>query len=174
MGAVIAQQLATDGLARALVLVCSAARSGILPTVESEKRASHGLMSLGPFWTSAVHPNFEVAVNDSLNRVPQAEQRAIFDRFGPEFGRALFELFFWMFDPTGATHVELDRIRCPVLCVFGSEDQLVSSATARATVAGLKHASLLEARGCGHTLPLEPNSETIAGEIAAWIMAHAA
>jgi pimeloyl-ACP methyl ester carboxylesterase len=107
MGAVLAQQLAARGLARALILVSPAPRFGILPTTESEKQAAQGLMTLGPFWTTVVHPNFEVAVQDSLNRVPQAEQRIVFDRFGPESGRALFELFFWMLDTEAATTVDV-------------------------------------------------------------------
>ena len=46
--------------------------------------------------TTTIPPNFELAVAYSLNRVRREEQAAVFDKFVPESGRALFELFFWM------------------------------------------------------------------------------
>jgi non-heme chloroperoxidase len=128
-------------------------------------------MSLGPFWTSVVHPVFEVAAQDSLNRLPDAERRAVFDRFGPESGRALFELFFWMFDEGRAAAVDLEAVRCPVLCLSGSDDRVVSPTTARATAAGLADAVFCEAPGRGHMLPIEPGAEEAAADIAACLAA---
>jgi non-heme chloroperoxidase len=168
LGAVLVQQLAARGLARALILVSPAPRSGILPTAESEKRAAQGLMTLGPFWTTVVYPNFDVAVQDSLSRVPQAKQHEVFDRFGPESGRALFELFFWMLDTEAATAVDVGAIRCPVLCVSGTEDRVVSLATARATAAGLGSALLWEESEHGHMLPVEPGADEVARRMAEW------
>ena len=65
--------------------------------------------------------------------MPEAEQRAVFDKFGPESGRAFFEMFFWMFDRTGATVVDTEAVSCPVLCLVGADDEIVSLATARET-----------------------------------------
>jgi pimeloyl-ACP methyl ester carboxylesterase len=169
MGAILAQQLAAQGLASALVLVGPAPRAGILPSTESERQAAKGLMFLGPFWDTVVHPHFEVAEADSLNRLPEAERRPVFDRFGPESGRALFELFFWMLDGTGATRVDCEAIRCPILCLSGSEDRVVSPATARAIAAALPRAEFREIAGAGHMLPVEPGADAVAAEIAAWI-----
>jgi non-heme chloroperoxidase len=61
---------------------------------DGEKQLARDLMMLGPFWTTALPPNFELAVAYSLNRVRLEEQAAVFDKFVPESGRALFELFF--------------------------------------------------------------------------------
>ena len=66
-------------------------------------------MSLGAFWKTVINPDFDLARVLSLNCIPEAEQRAVFDKFGPESGRAFFELFFWMFDQTGATKVDTAR-----------------------------------------------------------------
>lgn len=169
MGAVLAQQLAARGLARALVLLSPAPRAGILPKTEGEKDAAQQLMSLGAFWTAALHPDFEVAKSNSLNRVPAEMQRLVFDRFGPESGQALFELFFWMFDSGAATAVDVDRIRCPVLCISGSDDRLISPETARMTAKGLADASFWEAPDCGHMLLVEPGAEEIAHRIVDWL-----
>jgi non-heme chloroperoxidase len=169
MGAVLAQLLAAQGLARALVLVAPAPRAGILPETEGEKKLGQDLMGLGAFWKGVINPDFDLARLYTLNRLAEAEQRAVFARFGPESGRAFFELFFWMFDRTGATAVDTEAVTCPVLCLAGSDDKLVSVATARATAAGYPGATFSELDGHGHMLMLEPGAETIARRIADWI-----
>ena len=168
MGAVLAQQLAAEGLARGLVLVSPAPRAGILPTSKAEKAAAQGLMSLGAFWQDAIHPNFEIATHDSLNKIPPAQQRALFDRFGPESGRALFELFFWMLDPTAASAVDVAAVRCPVLCLGGSDDRVFSTATLQATAAPYVGATIRELSGHGHMLPLEDGAGRVAAQIVQW------
>jgi non-heme chloroperoxidase len=95
----------------------------------------------------------------------------VFDRFGPESGRALFELFFWMFDSTKATVVDTRAVRCPVLCLSGTDDRIVSIQTARATAAPYPGAQFWELDGHGHMLLLEPGAEDIARRIADWIPA---
>lgn len=171
MGAVIAQLLAAEGLARALVLVSPAPRSGILPPTDPEKQLAQDLMAVGPFWTKVLDPVFDLARIYTLNRLPEDEQRRVFDKFGPESGRALFELFFWMFDQTGATVLDTSKVRCPVLCLSGSDDRIVSLATARATADGFKGATFWELDGYGHMLLLEPGADKIAGRVADWIPA---
>jgi non-heme chloroperoxidase len=169
MGAVLAQQLAARGLARAVILVSPAPRAGILPQSDGEKELGQDLMGLGGFWKTVINPDFDLARVLTLNCIPAAEQRAVFDRFGPESGRAFFELFFWMFDRTRATVVDTAAVSCPVLCLSGTEDKLVSLATARATAAGYPVATFWELEGHGHMLVLEPGAEDIARRIAAWI-----
>ncbi len=171
MGAVIAQQLASQGLAKALILVSPAPRAGILPPTGDEKQLDQDLMGLGPFWKRVIPPDFALARLYSLNRVPPPEQRAVFDKFGPESGLALFQLFFWMLDQTGATFVATDRVRCPVLCLSGADDKLVSLLTARATAAAYRGAPFWALEGHGHMLPVEPGAGKIAERIAAWIPA---
>ncbi len=171
MGAVLAQQLAESGMARALVLVSPAPRAGILPATDSERQLDQDLMTIASFWTTVIHPDFNLACVYSLNRVPREQQRSVFDRFGPESGRAYFELFFWMFDKTRATAVDIDAIRCPVLCLSGTDDKLVSLATARATAAPYRQAKFWEEPGHGHMLLVEPGAEDIARRIADWIPA---
>ncbi len=171
MGAVLAQQLAAKGLASALVLVSPAPHAGILPQTDSEKQLAQDLISLGPFWKSVINPDFDLARVLSLNCVPEAEQHAVFDKFGPESGKAFFELFFWMFDKAGATKVDTAAINCPVLCVEGADDKLVSPATARATASAYRGATFWELPGHGHMLVLEPGAEDIARRIVAWLPA---
>ena len=156
-------------LYRAMILASPAPRFGILPLTDGEKQAARELMGLGPFWTTAIHPSFEIAAANSLNCIPPSMRQSIFDRFGSESGRALFELFFWMFDSGAATALDVDQIRCPVMCFSGTEDRLISLATARATANGLQQAYFWEATGHGHMLLLEPQAERLAERIVDWI-----
>ena len=55
----------------------------------------------------------------------------MFDQFSAESGRALFELFFWMFDKRRTTAVDTAKVTCPVLVVSGSDDKVVSAVTGR-------------------------------------------
>lgn len=168
MGGVLAQQLAAEGFASALVLVAPAPRSGIVPPTEAEKKLDQDLMALGPIWKTVINPDFAMARIYTLNRVPEAEQRTVFDKFGPESGRAFFELFFWMFDQTGATVVDTGAVRCPVLCLIGADDKIVSPQTARETAGAYPGAAFWKLDGHGHMLVLEPGAEDIARRVADW------
>lgn len=169
MGAVIAQQLAAMGLARALVLVSPAPRAGILPTSDSEKELAQGFMTIPSFWNTVINPDFDLACVYSMNKVPKDEQRALFDKFGPESGLAYYELFFWMIDKTNAAAVDTSAVSCPVLVLAGTDDHLVSLQTARTTASAYKQAVFWEEPGHGHMLPVEPGAEGIASRIADWI-----
>ena len=168
MGGDLAQQLAAEGLATALILIAPAPRAGILPATDAEKQLDRDLMGLGAFWKTVINPDFDLARIYTLNRVPEAEQRAVFDKFGPESGRAFFELFFWMLDQGGTTVVDTAAVKCPVLCMVGAEDKIVSPQTARETAAGYPGATFWELEGHGHMLVLEPGAEDIARRIADW------
>ena len=169
MGAVIAQQLASEGLAAALILASPAPRAGIEPPTGPEKQLGQDLMSLGAFWARVIDPNFDLACHYTLNNLPADEQARVFDQVGPELGRALFELFMWMFDQSGATSVVTSGVRCPVLCLSGTDDRIVSIETARATANAYPGTEFWEIEGHAHMLLLEPGADKIAGRIADWI-----
>jgi pimeloyl-ACP methyl ester carboxylesterase len=171
MGAVIVQQLAAAGFGRALILVSPAPRSGLLPATDEERGLGRDLMSLGAFWKRVINPDFDLARIYTLNRVPAAEQRAVFDRFGPESGLAYFEMFFWMFDSARATAVNTAAVACPVLCLSGEDDKLISTATARTTATGFHRTDFWELEGHGHMIPVEPGADVVARRIADWIPA---
>jgi pimeloyl-ACP methyl ester carboxylesterase len=141
------------------------------PSSDSEKDLSQSLMGIASFWETVIDPDFDLACFYSLNRVPKDRQRAVFDKFGPESGLAYFEMFFWMIDERRAAAVETDAVRCPVLCLSGTDDNLVSLATARATALPYRDAQFWEEAGHGHMLPVEPGADEIARRIAAWIPA---
>ena len=158
-----------EDLAKSLILIAPAPRSGILPAIDSEKQLDRDMMSLGAFWNTVINPDFDLAKVLTLNCVPEAEQRIVFDKFGPESGLAFFQMFFWMFDKTNATAVDIKRVRCPVLCLVGKDDKMVSSASARATASAYPGSTFWQLDDHGHMLVLEPGAEDIARRIASWI-----
>ncbi|MEM7435288.1 MAG: alpha/beta hydrolase [Myxococcota bacterium] len=170
LGGVIAQKLAARGLARAIVSVNGSLNWGILPTTDAERALGRTLMSAGAFWEGTLLPDFDTMVKFGLNKLDPADQRRAFDQLGPESGRAMFELFFWMFDENQTTKVDYDRIDCPVLMVSGSEDLAVPPSTARGIAERYSsEVTFHEAAGYGHYLMLEPEWEKIAALCAAWI-----
>jgi non-heme chloroperoxidase len=62
-------------------------------------------------------------------------------------------------------------VRCPVLCLAGTDDRIVSLETARETATAYQGAPFLQLEGHGHLFLLEPGAEEIARRIAEWIPA---
>lgn len=171
MGAVIAQLLAAQGLASALILAAPAPRAGVLPQTALEKKLARDLMSIGDLREKVLDPIFELAKIYTLNRLPENEQRSVFEKFGPESGRALFELFVWELDETGATVVDSAAVKCPVLCLSGTDDRIVSLETARESAKAYAGAPFWELDGRGHMFLLEPGAEETARRLAEWLRA---
>jgi non-heme chloroperoxidase len=170
LGGIVSQQLATRGLARAIILLNGSVNWGILPSTDDERALGKLLMSAGPFWDGTLLPNFDTMARYGLNKLSPEAQRTVFDRLGPESGRVMFELFFWIFDRHATTRIDYNRVRCPVLVVSGSEDLAVSPATARQIAE--RHgpqATFLEFEGFGHYLTLEPDWRTITQACADWM-----
>ena len=128
-------------------------------------------MRIPSFWKTVINPDFDLACFYSLNRVPKVEQRAVFHKFGPESGLAYFQMRCWMFNKTLAAAVDTSAVRCPVLCLSGTDDNLVSLGTARATALPYRDAQFWEEAGHGHMLLVEPGAEDIARRIEGWIPA---
>ena len=169
MGCLIGQQLAAQGLARALVLLAPVAPWGVLPSTPAEIALAKGLMQASPFWDKALNPSFEVAKGDSLASLDPQAQRRIFDMVSAESGLALFEMFFWMFDERRTTAVDAAKVSCPVLVVSGSDDKVISPVTGRKVAALYANAIFEEDPGRGHFLIMEDGAAKLAARCADWI-----
>jgi pimeloyl-ACP methyl ester carboxylesterase len=76
-----------------------------------------------------------------------------------------------MLNKTLASAVKTEAVHCPVLCLSGTDDNLVSLETARATALPYRDAQFWEEPGHGHMLVVEPGAEDIARRIENWIPA---
>jgi non-heme chloroperoxidase len=171
LGGVVAQKLGASGLASAIVLLNGSVNWGILPTTDQERALGRMFMSAGPFWETTLLPDFETMAKFGLNKLDPTEQRRVFDRLGPESGRAMFELFFWIFDENQTTKIDYAAVTCPVLMVSGSDDLAIPPSTAR--LIAERHGSLAtfhEAQGFGHYLTLEPEWKKVAEVCADWMI----
>lgn len=167
---VVAQQVASRGLASALVLINPNAPWGTLPETDDERAIPRSLMEGGAFWKQPMRVDFDLMAPFALNKMPQAQQHKVFDQLGPESGRVMFEMFFWMFDDAHAMKVEIDKVQCPVLIVSGAEDRAVNPDTCRA-LARLygDRATFLSVQDHAHFLFMEPGWEKPAAQIADWL-----
>ncbi len=173
LGGVVAQKLAARGLAKAIVLLNGSVNWGVLPTTDAERALGKMFISAGAFWEETLLPDFETMAKFGLNKLDAAEQHRVFDRLGPESGRVLFELFFWMFDPNQTTKINYEAVTCPVMMVSGSDDLAIPPSTAR--LIAERHGpntTFHEAAGHGHYLMLEPAWAKIAALCADWMTAQ--
>ncbi|MCO1335664.1 alpha/beta hydrolase [Microbulbifer sp. OS29] len=172
LGGIIAQKLATMGLARAIVLLNGSINWGILPTTEEERALGKLFMTAGKFWEDVLLPDFETMAKFGLNKLNIDEQHKVFYRLGPESGRVLFELFFWIFDNNKTTKIDYKNISCPILMVSGSDDLAAPPSTAR--LIANKHldkkTTFYIAENFGHYLILEPEWPRIAEFCSNWVI----
>lgn len=175
LGGVVAQKLASKGLAKAIVLLNGSVNWGVLPTTDAERALGKMFMSAGAFWESTLLPDFETMAKFGLNKLDPDKQHQVFDRLGPESGRVMFELFFWIFDQNQTTKIDYGAVQCPVMMVSGSEDLAIPPSTAR--IIAERHGpntNFQVVEGFGHYLTLEPEWEKIAALCADWMIKQSA
>lgn len=164
MGGLIAQKLGEEGLARALVLLSPAPPRGI--SVMSGLLFRRQLRYLPALLRSKrVVPRWKDMRELVLNRVPETEQRATFDRFVSDSGRAGREM------SLRSVKVDAERVGangCPVLVVTSDDDRFIPPRVAQ-RIAQRYRAPVYMARGHGHLVLREPGWNEPAAFIAAWL-----
>ncbi len=170
MGGLLAQILGGRGLAKALVLLTSAAPAGIMMLKPSVIRSFASVMLRWGFWRKPHRLPFEAAVFAMYHLVPRDEQRALYDRLVYESGRAAFEIGFWLLDPRGAARVEESRVTCPVLVVGGGQDRITPPSVTRKIASKYRSVSTyLELADHAHWVLGEPGWENVAEAVAKWL-----
>ncbi|WP_445366263.1 alpha/beta hydrolase [Microbulbifer sp. ANSA001] len=170
LGGVIAQKIGSMGLAQKIILLNGSTNWGIPPTTSQECSLGKMFMASGKFWEDILLPDFETMAKFGLNKLNLSDQHLVFNRLGPESGRVLFELFFWIFDENKTTKIEYEKIKCPILMISGSEDLAIPPSTARLIAKKCNSQTTLHvAEGYGHYLMLEPKWINIAEFCYKWI-----
>ncbi|MFA0810655.1 alpha/beta hydrolase [Microbulbifer epialgicus] len=170
LGGVIAQKIASMDLAQKIILLNGSTNWGIPPTTSQECDLGKMFMASGKFWEDILLPDFETMVKFGLNKLNLSDQHLVFNRLGPESGRVLFELFFWIFDENKTTKIDYEKIKCPILMISGSEDLAIPPSTAQLIAKKCNSQTTLHiAEGYGHYLMLEPKWMNIAKFCYRWI-----
>jgi pimeloyl-ACP methyl ester carboxylesterase len=81
MGGLLAQILASRGLAKALVLLAPASPAGIMALRLSVVKSFWSMQTKWGFWKNPMRQTFEEAAYSMLHLCPAKEQREIYDRF---------------------------------------------------------------------------------------------
>ena len=171
MGGLLAQMLAARREVAALVLLAPSAPWGIPPTTLFEIGAAQALHLHPGYWNQVLEPSRDVALAHSLDKLPRHMRDDVFGRFCPESGRATFEILNWGLDMRRASEVDADAVRCPVLCLTGSEDRINPPSTV-ARIAARYSADHEVFDDMGHWLIGEPGWEKLAARAIGWLKAR--
>jgi pimeloyl-ACP methyl ester carboxylesterase len=170
MGGLLAQILGARGLARGLVLLTPASPSGINALKYSVIKSFWSVLTKWGFWRKPNQLSFEAAVYAALHLLPEEDQKALYDRFVYESGRAAAEIGFWLFDFKGGSKVDYSNVSCPVLVVAGAEDRITPASVVRKVANKYKAVSTFkEFENHAHWVVGEPGWEEIAEFAADWL-----
>lgn len=170
MGGLLAQILGARDLAQSLVLLTPASPSGITALTPSVIKSFWSILTKWNFWKKPMRQKFEESCYSMLNMLPPDEQKAAYDKFVYESGRAAFEIGFWLLDSRGASKVDASRVTCPVLVVAGSEDHITPASVNRKVAKKYESVSTYkEFSNHAHWVLSEPGWEEIAGYIYDWL-----
>ncbi|PKN33530.1 MAG: alpha/beta hydrolase [Deltaproteobacteria bacterium HGW-Deltaproteobacteria-19] len=171
MGGLLAQILGSRGLARALVLVASAAPAGIWVTSPSVTRSFLAQMLQWRFWEKPVLMSYGDSRYGALNLLPEETARRIYGRYVHDSGRALFEMGLWSLDGKRASRVNAANITVPVLALVGEQDRMTPVPVVEKIAGKYRSVSTLKIfPDHAHSLLSEPGWEEIAGHIYDWLV----
>jgi pimeloyl-ACP methyl ester carboxylesterase len=110
----------------------------------------------------AIRPSAATLRYLALHDLPQGEQDDLVRTLGAESGRAYRSMIM------GTSRVRASNVRCPVLCVSGGEDRIISRRVARsvATHYGADHQVL---RDRGHWLLARAGLESVVRPMLEWL-----
>jgi pimeloyl-ACP methyl ester carboxylesterase len=160
MGGLLAQRLAAVSPCSALVCVASAPPRAL----QVQLRSLPYLIPLFPRILAGlpIQPSGAAVRCLALHDLPQSEKRDLEATLGVESGRACRAMFL------GVCRVRKSAIHCPVLCVSGGEDRIISRRTAR-FVAERYSADHIIFNTRGHWLIASSGVEEVAGSILRWL-----
>jgi pimeloyl-ACP methyl ester carboxylesterase len=170
LGGLVAQMVAAQAPVKALVLLAPCAPWGVLPSTLFEVVSAQAMFFIGDLANKPIPPSYDIAAAHSLDRLSKAERDAVYARFVPESGRATFEVMHWGLDPSRATQVQPGDIRCPILCLTGSNDRMNPPQTVRRIAARYRDRATFEvSEGHSHWLIGESGWEKVADRALAWL-----
>jgi len=170
MGSLLAQLLAARGLAKSLVLLTPASPAGINAIRPSVIRSFWSVQTTWGFWRKPMRISFGEAAYSMLGLLTKEEQRAAYDRFVFESGRAAFEIGYWLLDSKGASRVDASKVTCPVLVVGGAKDRITPASVARSVAKKYAPVSTYkEFENQAHWVLAQPGWQEVAGYVGRWM-----
>jgi pimeloyl-ACP methyl ester carboxylesterase len=169
MGGLIAASLANRLQIRAMVLVAPAAPPVLMPLSIGVVRNFWEVMRDPRFPWRIVHmkPSGRL-MTAMLNKLSSSKQGAIRGTFGPESGRAAFELGFGFLSPRRRAEWRciIAATRCPVLVLAGARDQVTPARLCRRVSGLYANSTYKEFASQAHWLPA---SQQVAEYARGWL-----
>lgn len=169
MGGLIAQRVAAEMQAAALVLLTPAAPAGINSISPEILPWSLPLLSRWGFWRKATQLSPDHLRRYAANGLHFSYQDKLLPTLVYESGRALSEIAFWWADGGHASRVPVGAVRCPVYVVSAGQDKLTPASVVRkvaARYAGSTHRHWPER---GHWVIDDLDTEDMVHEIDGWL-----
>ncbi|HEY9843540.1 MAG: alpha/beta hydrolase [Candidatus Sericytochromatia bacterium] len=160
LGGLLAQKAAEQGLCSLAVLLSSAPPGRL--TAQPQTLPAFMPMMPGIALGFPIQPTPQAMKQVAFNRLPAAEQERLVQDLVHESGIVYRQLM------AGQIHIDSERIQCPILCVAGKHDHIVSAGHNRLTSRVCK-AELREFDRHGHWLLDEPGWQDTASEINDWV-----
>ena len=170
MGGLLAQILASRGLAHTVVLLSPGAPAGISSITLSGIRGFLSIQSKWGFWKKPIRQTFKEAAYSILNLLSPEEQKEAYAKFVYESGRAASEIVYWFFDPKHASQVDASKVTCPTLVITGSKDKIIPAFVVRKVAKKYENVSTYkEFENHAHWILAEPDWEDVARYTANWL-----
>ena len=177
-GGLFVQMLLDRGLGSAGVAIDSAPPKGVFALYPTAIRSNIGVL-LTPFgWRKIIKPSLSQFSYAFVHTLPEAEQRAVFDKYVvPEAGRPFFQAGFAQFNTVTRVTFKNGR-RAPLLLVQGLADKICPPAQTRSMLRKYKDSAATTAHkefeGRTHWIIGQDGWEEVAGYIASWLEAQPA
>lgn len=173
MGGLLAQILASRGLAKAAVLLTPASPAGIVALMPSVLRTFFPVATRWNFWNKPFVMSPQTMTYAMLNQLTKAERTALYPKMVHESGRAAFEIGFWPLDARHATRINAADVTCPMLVIGASKDRITPVSVVKQIAAKYPQATYREYANHAHWIVAEANWQTVANDILVWIDQHA-
>jgi len=170
MGGLLAQILASRGLATAVVLLTPGSPSGINALKPSALKIFSGVMMRWGSWRKPCRISFATAVYALMNLLPRDLREEEYSRWVFESGRAIWEIGCWFLDRGRASAVDARKVTCPVLVIGASHDRATPASVVRKVAqkyGGM--ATYKEFENHAHYVLREPGWEDVANYVLAWL-----
>jgi non-heme chloroperoxidase len=163
MGGLIAQILASRGLARAVILLAPAVSPAFSALRPETIRIFRRLFIRRRFWDRPQCLGQNQAIYGLFHRLTPEERERQIAAMAADSGRVLFEIALPSLDRSRAAQVDIERIGCPLLIVAGAADRMIPVGGLRRLASRYgPRARYLELPDHAHWLMGEPGWQDIA------------
>ena len=170
MGGLLAQVLASRGLARAAVLLTPASPRGIDTLKPSVLKIFSGVIMRWGSWRKPCRISFARAVYGVIHLLPPELHREEYSRWVFESGRAIWEIGCWFLDRGRASAVDARKVTCPVLVIGARQDRMTPASVVRKVARKYGGAATYkEFETHAHHVLKEPGWEDVANYVLAWL-----